>query len=256
MTCNLPFAIRFNHQSLSLKGYNMTNIFISGANRGIGLALTTHFLAEGARVFAACRQPAKARALNEMSNRHGDLLTVLAMDVTDEASVREGVTAVTHHTSHIDILINNAGVLHPGETLQNFDTAKMRHTFAVNVIGAMCVTVQCLPLLRQSSQPRILNISSQLGSLQGMARNNWGTYSYNSSKAALNMLTLKLAHDLRPDGVTAVAIHPGWVQTDMGGPNATVTPTASAQGIAAIANRLTLADSGKFYVYNGEEHPW
>lgn len=234
----------------------MTNILISGANRGIGLALTTHFLADGARVFAACRQPAKAQALNELASQHGNLLTVLAMDVTDEASVRQGVTAVTSHTKHLDILINNAGVLHAGETLQNFDAAKMRHTFEVNVIGAMGVVVQCLPLLRQSRQPRILNISSQLGSLQGMVHNNWGTYSYNSSKAALNMLTLKLAHDLRPDGVTAVAIHPGWVQTDMGGPSAPVTPTASAQGIAAIANRLTLADSGKFYIYNGEEHPW
>ena len=118
----------------------------------------------------------------------------------------------------------------------------------------MRVTAQFVDLLRRGSTPKLLNISSQLGSLR-RARAD-GLYSYNASKAALNMITRMLALDLERDGITVVTIHPGWVQTDMGGSQATVTVPDSAAGIIRLAENLTMADTNKFFAHTGEEMPW
>ena len=233
----------------------MNNVLITGANRGIGLELTHQLLKQGKRVFATCRQPGKADGLQSLLDKFNERLTILPLDVTNDEMVAGVVTAVLTQTPSLDLLINNAGIFYRGEGVDNFDPAKMRHTFDVNVVGAMQVTANFVNLLRRGTNPRIINISSQLGSLLAMDR-NWGDVSYNSSKAALNMVTRKLAHDLAGDGIAVIAIHPGWVQTDMGGPNAAVSIPDSAQGILAVAGSLTLEHSGKFYTYSGGEHPW
>lgn len=233
----------------------MKKALITGANRGIGLELTHQLLNRGDHVIATCRKPAQANGLHSLADTFNGQLTILPLDVTDDEMVAGVRTAVATQTSSLDLLINNAGILYRGEGIENFDPAKMRHTFDVNVVGAMQVTVQFVDLLRLGTNPRIINISSQLGSLLAMDR-NWGDVSYNSSKAALNMVTRKLAHDLAGDGVTVIAIHPGWVQTDMGGSNATVSIPDSAQGILKLADNATLERTGKFYTYSGEEHPW
>lgn len=233
----------------------MENILLTGANRGIGLELTRQALQAGSRVWAACRQPEKADELRALQAAYQAQLFVLPLDVTDEATIQTAFTAVSRQTSSLDLLINNAGILYRGETLANFDPERMRHTFDVNVLGVMRVTSRFVPLLRQGNRPRLINISSQLGSLQAMDT-DWGMLSYNSSKAALNMITRKLAHELARDGITVIALHPGWVQTDMGGPHAAVTVPDSARGILTVAGRLDQSDSGKFFTYTGVEHPW
>jgi NAD(P)-dependent dehydrogenase (short-subunit alcohol dehydrogenase family) len=177
------------------------------------------------------------------------------LDVGDDGSVEAAMAAANGRVESLDMLINNAGILVGGETLSNFDAANMQRTFEVNVFGVMRVVTQFVDLLRLGDEPKVVNISSQLGSLQEV-RPQWGRYSYNSSKAALNMISRMLSFDLQEDGIALVVIHPGWVQTDMGGANAAVTPQDSAGGILQIADNLTLANTGKFYTYAGEEHPW
>ena len=233
----------------------MKKVFITGANRGIGLELTRQLLANGDFVIATCRQPAKAVGLHALTETFADQLMIQQLDVTNDDSVAAAKTAVSHKVTSLDMLINNAGILYDQEVLANFDSAKMAHTFNVNVIGVMRVVSQFIGLLRQGNQPQIINISSQLGSMLENAQNT-GRYSYNSSKAALNMITRKLVHDTKEDNITVISMHPGWVQTDMGGKSATLSIPESAQGILNVINRLTLADTGKFYVYSGEEHPW
>jgi NAD(P)-dependent dehydrogenase (short-subunit alcohol dehydrogenase family) len=153
------------------------------------------------------------------------------------------------------MIINNAGILINTEILSTFEAAVMQRTLDVNVVGVMRVTTQFLDLLRRGREAKLINISSQLGSLQKM-RPGWGRYSYNSSKAALNMVTRMLSFDLQEEGIAVRAVHPGWVQTDMGGAHAAVTAQDSAAGILRLADNLTLAKTGTFHVYSGEEHPW
>ena len=232
----------------------MKQVLITGANRGIGFELTHQLLTRGERVFAGCRQPDEAKALRELAISFPDQLTVLRLDVRNDHTVQAAKRVVTGETDHLDWLINNAGILIRGETLANFDPEIMGRTLDVNITGPLRITAQFIDLLRQGSTPKLLNISSQLGSL-ARARPN-GLYSYNASKAALNMITRMLALDLERDGITVVSIHPGWVQTDMGGSHAAVAVPDSAAGIIRLAENLTLADTNKFFAYSGEELPW
>ena len=233
----------------------MKQALITGANRGIGLELTLQLLTRGDRVIATCRQTAQAEALQDLTNEFGDRLLILPLDVSDDASVQAAKTAVSSRVKSLDMLINNAGILIGGETLSNFDSAIMQRSFDVNAVGVMRVVTQFVDLLRLGRDPKVVNVSSQLGSLQKM-RPRWGRYSYNSSKAALNMISRMLSFDLQEDGIALVVLHPGWVQTDMGGAHAAVSPQDSAAGILQVADNLTLATTGRFYTYAGEEHPW
>jgi NAD(P)-dependent dehydrogenase (short-subunit alcohol dehydrogenase family) len=233
----------------------MKQVLITGANRGVGLELTRQLLARGDRVIATCRQPDEAQALQQWAAQFGDQLLNVALDVTDDASVQAARTVVESGVDHLDMIINNAGILIKTEILSTFEATIMQRTLDVNVVGVMRVTTQFLDLLRRGREPKLINISSQLGSLQKM-RPGWGRYSYNSSKAALNMVTRMLSFDLQDEGIVVRAVHPGWVQTDMGGAHAAVTAQGSAAGILRLADELTLTNTGTFHVYSGEEHPW
>lgn len=233
----------------------MKNILITGANRGIGLEMTRQLLAQGERVIATCRQPKKAESLQALDDQFPDQLTILPLDVTNATSIQAACNAVQRMVPHLDVLINNAGVLTGGENLDTFDPEVMQRTFDVNATGAMRVAVQFLPFLQKGEQAKLVNITSQLGSLQKM-RAGWGQYSYNSSKAALNMVTKMLSFDLKEMGISVICVHPGWVQTDMGGTSADITPQESASGILRVIAGVTLADTGKFYTYAGDEHLW
>ncbi len=228
-----------------------SQLFLTGANRGIGLAIVREALRRGYRVFAGARQPDRAAELQALARAHPDQLILIPIDVADDDSIQAAADQVRAHTDALDVIINNAGVFPRGERLDTLDSRVMLHTYRVNSIGPMIVTQRFHPLLRAGS--KVLNITSQLGSITLHMSNH---YSYNSSKAALNMLTRILASELRPEGVVAVVVHPGWVQTDMGGPVAPLTPEASARGILNLAERLTLADSGEFFTWEGKKHPW
>jgi len=231
----------------------MKTLFLTGANRGIGLAIVEQALKGDYRIFAGCRQPQKAAALQALATDNPERLTLIPIDVSDDASIQAAAAAVAEQVDAIDLLINNAGVFPRGERIGNLDAQTMLHAFHVNSVGPMIVVQKLLPLLRASRGAKILNITSQLGSITRHVSNH---YSYNSSKAALNMLTRILASDLRPAGIVAVVVHPGWVQTDMGGAAAPLRPHESARGILRLAEQLGMAESGEFFTWDGRKHPW
>lgn len=232
----------------------MLRILITGANSGIGLALTRQYLQRGERVFATCRQPAEASALAELGVVYPDQLSVLPLDVIDNTTIDAAAEAVSTQVDGLDLLINNAGFFPKDENIDNFDAETMLNTFHVNAVGPIMVVQRFLGLLRAGRDSKVVNVSSQLGSLSRTTGK--GYYSYNSSKAALNMLTRVLSYDLRADGIVVVTTHPGWVQTRMGGEGATITPDQSASGLITLADRITMDDSNKFYTWEGHEHSW
>ena len=230
-------------------------ILVTGAGRGLGLAFVHHWAARGARVFAAVRDPARAEDLHRLADERPDRVTVLPLDVTDEAAIEEMVgTIAADGDGRLDVLVNNAGVSPRGEEFTNLDAERMGDVFRVNAIAPMIVARHCAPLLRRSDHPRIANISSAMGSL---ADKDYGRhYSYSASKAALNMLTRAAAADLKQERIVVTALHPGWVRTDLGGPNAVLTPEESVAGMTRVIDELGPAASGEFLTWQGDHHPW
>jgi len=227
------------------------HIVITGANRGIGLELVRQYLARGDSVHAGVRTLERSGGLADLAASSGGRLRIHACDVADESSVRAFAATVTEP---VDVLLNNAGVRSRPDELQGFDAEDVTRTFQVNAVGALRVTGALLPMLRRARGARIANLSSGLGSI---ADNSWGgAYGYRMSKAALNMASRSLAHDLREDGIIAVALSPGWVQTDMGGSEAPTPVSESAAGLIALIDRLTLEDSGGFFGFQGERIAW
>jgi NAD(P)-dependent dehydrogenase (short-subunit alcohol dehydrogenase family) len=193
----------------------MRRTLITGANRGLGLAFVRESLARGDRVYATCRRPGEAHALQELTAKNPDELTIVRLDVTDEGTIEATAKAVQAWEVGLDLLINNAGVNPPGESPGSLDAATMLHTFHANALGPMMVVQHHLDLLRAGRDAKIVSLSSQLASLTWKSRG--GSYAYCSGKAALNLPARALAFDLSPDGIIAVAIHPGWIRTDSEG---------------------------------------
>ncbi|MBJ6985479.1 SDR family oxidoreductase [Luteimonas sp. MC1750] len=228
---------------------------VTGANRGLGLALVRHLLDRGDHVVAACREPGRATALNSLAGEHPGRLHVLPLDVADTRSRAAFVAElplVLGNGRKVGLLLNNAGVLHSGERFGRLDEATLEHSFRVNAMGPLLLVQALAPLLADGS--RVANLSSQLGSIAGCTR--FGTPSYNMSKAAQNMATALLAHALADRGIAVVALHPGWVQTDMGGEQATETVDASAAGLLDVIDGLDAGDSGRFLDWRGAALPW
>ncbi|MBX7148816.1 SDR family oxidoreductase [bacterium] len=224
----------------------MSTYFISGINKGIGLALAAKLLSQGHRVLGTYRT--LSPALSELKKNHATL-SIFKMDVNDETSIEK----VKKEIQVIDVLINNAGVLTEYNVgLEELSLAEVQKTFEVNVLGTMRVTRAFLPLLQRSGHPKIITISSKVGSI---ADNTSGfAYGYRMSKTALNMFNKSLSIEFSK--ITCVVLHPGWVQTDMGGMNAPTTPQESASGLAQVIESLSLRDTGKFFDFRGETIPW
>lgn len=228
---------------------------VTGANRGIGLAFVDQLLARGDHVIATCRHPGKATVLNTLAGEFPGRLHVLPLDVAKEKSraelVRE-LPLVLGDDGRIDVLINNAGVLHSGERFGHIDAAILEDSFRINAIGPFMLSQALAPWLKDGA--RIANLSSVMGSITRSTQ--FRSPSYCASKAAQNMLTVELAHALRTRGIIVLALHPGWVQTEMGGSGATVDIDASARGLLQIVDAATLEDSGHFTDWRGESLPW
>lgn len=234
-----------------------TYALVTGANRGLGLEFVRQLLGQGRRVVATCRQPGRATALNALAGEHPGRLRVLPLDVAEARSrdemVRElPLLAGDDAPVRIDLLLNNAGVLHSGERFGNVSAVNLDDSLRTNAIGPYLLVQALAPLLADGA--RIANLSSQLGSIGGAAR--FGTLSYAMSKAAQNMATVQLAHALAPRGIVVVALHPGWVQTEMGGAGAQVTPEDSARGLLEVIAGLGDGDSGRFLDWQGNTLPW
>jgi NAD(P)-dependent dehydrogenase (short-subunit alcohol dehydrogenase family) len=232
----------------------MERVLITGANRGIGLEMARQYLDRGDVVLATARTLDAAADLQALAAQHGDRCHLLPLDVTDEAAIVAVAAQAAALVDGLDVLINNAGVFPRNERPETLDAQVLLQTLHTNAVAPLIVVRELLPLLRRGQQPRILNITSQLGSLTRRASGR--CYSYCSSKAALNMLTRSLAFDLRDDGIIAVVVHPGWVQTGMGGAHAPVLVGESARGIIALADGLTLEQTSKFLTWDGREHAW
>ncbi len=234
----------------------MLNIFITGANRGIGLALTRMYLERGDRVFAGARRPERAAELNRLAALHDPRLTTMPLDVSDVESIRAAGETVRDHADCIDILINNAGINPPEEDqmLEYIDFTTLLDVWRTNAAGPLIVVQHFLALLRRSDQAKVINLTSEMGSIG--QTNGCGYYAYSSSKAALNMISRILANDLVQYRIIVVPIDPGWVQTDMGGPDAALTPEESAASLIPLIDGLTLTDTGKYWVWNGSQHEW
>jgi NAD(P)-dependent dehydrogenase (short-subunit alcohol dehydrogenase family) len=225
---------------------------VTGANRGIGLEFVRQLLARGDRVVATCRHPGKATALNTLTGEYPGHLHVLPLDVANEKSRAELVRELPLVAGHVDLLINNAGVLHSGERFGQLSAAHLDDSFRINASGPLLLTEALAPALPDGAT--VANLSSALGSIASTSR--FGTPSYNISKAAQNMATVLLAHALRDRGIRVVALHPGWVQTDMGGDGAQIAATASVAGLLRVIDGLTLDDSGRFIDWQGQPQPW
>jgi NAD(P)-dependent dehydrogenase (short-subunit alcohol dehydrogenase family) len=223
----------------------MAHVFITGAGRGIGLALAKVFAESGHQVSTGVRDPEKVKSLLPFSS-------VIALDVADERSVAQ--LADHFRNEVVDIVINNAGVIGPQrQSTTDMDFAGFLDALNINTLGPLRVTQGMLPSLRRSKAARIAIISSRMGSLSHAASDR---IAYRASKAAVNKVSQGLATDLAADGITVAAFHPGWVRTDMGGGNADIDVTESAAGIKAVIDSLTLAQTGQFWNYDGTKIAW
>ena len=240
---------------------------VTGANRGIGLDFVRQLLARGDHVVAACRHPGKASALNTLAGEHPGRLHVLPLDVADaksRASLLHDLPLVLGDDGRIDLLLNNAGVLHSGERFGHVEQAMLDDSLRTNAIGPFLLAQALVPLLcdvapghaDDTGSPRtvIANISSQLGSIANTTR--FGTPSYAISKAAQNMASVLLARALAERGIVVLALHPGWVQTEMGGAQAQVTPADAVAGLLRVIDAATPSRSGAFLDWRGASLPW
>ncbi len=241
----------------------MQTILITGANRGIGLELTRRYLARDATaVFATCRNPAAANDLNKLGAQYADRLRIISLDVTDPTAIAQSVATVRSYTDHLDLLINNAGTFAgfvggADPRVSQFGVLEAEAMLAmleINSAAPVMITQAYADLLRQAAEARVINLSSDAGSIT--QRDSSGNLTYGASKATLNMLTRCLAGDLRGATVSVIAIHPGFIQTDMGGPNAPLKPADTLPGVMQVIDNLTLADTGKFYNWDGTIVPW
>jgi NAD(P)-dependent dehydrogenase (short-subunit alcohol dehydrogenase family) len=225
---------------------------VTGANRGIGLEFVRQLLARGDRVVAACRQPGKATALNTLTGEYPGRLRVLPLDVALEKSRAELVRELPLVCERLDLLVNNAGVLHSGERFGQLSQASLEDSLRVNALGPLLVTEALAPTLADGA--RVANVSSMMSSLA--TRQEFRSPGYCMGKAAQNMATVQLAHALRPRGIVVLALCPGWVQTDMGGEGAQITPAQSVEGLLRVIDGAGPGDSGRFIDWRGEAMAW
>ena len=222
-------------------------VFITGANRGIGLALARNFADAGFTVIGTARKPEQATDLKATGAR------VEQLDVTDQASV--DALAQRMAETPIDILINNAGIKgSDNKDLASLDVENMAWVLNVNTLGPVRVMKALFPNVQSSERKVFVNISSTMGSIE---RNTWGCCAgYRASKSALNSINKTFAVDYGKQGVSFVVIHPGYVQTDMNEGQGNITPDQSAAGLMKVITGLDASDNGKFYDWEGNDLPW
>ena len=221
-------------------------VLVTGAGRGLGLEFARQYAADGWRVIACCRSPKDAPELKKIK------VEAHALDVASHDSIQHLAKAL--NGMPIDVLINNAGIHGDRRPFGETDAELWKQIFAVNTIAPVQVLAALLENVAASAQKKVANISSRVGSIGDNPTG--GSYAYRSSKTALNMAMVNAAHELKNRGITILLIHPGWVQTDMGGPSAPVTIEQSIAGVRRIIDKATPAESGHFYDYTGRQIPW
>ncbi len=232
----------------------MATTLITGTNRGIGLEFVRQYAEDGWHVVACCRQPAKAENLNRLTTQYPGHIRVYALDVADHQQIAQLAKSLASET--IDLLINNAGVYPPSDDggFGRIDYAAWIQAMQINTMAPLKMAEAFVTQISNSSLKTIATITSKMGSIADNQRG--GSYIYRSSKAAVNMVARSLAIDLKPRGITSIVLHPGWVKTDMGGRDALISTEQSVTGMRRVLSRVTLADTGKFFAYDGQSIPW
>jgi len=230
-------------------------VFITGADKGLGMSLTRLFLREGFRVYAGLHRPDDASP--ELGRLYPELFFPIPLDVASLDSVRAAASRVAELAGALDLLINNAGVLLETRTpLEELDLAvhPLMRTMDVNAFGPLRVCQQFLPLLERGERKLIINITSEAGSIADCWRES--EFAYSMSKAALNMLSKILQNHLAPRGFKILAVHPGWMRTDMGGKDADIEADEAAEGIFRLASRNWDRDDPIYMDYLGQPMRW
>jgi len=232
----------------------LPSVFITGAEKGLGLSLTSRFLHGGFQVFAGIF--ISDEKLIPLIEQYKQNITPIYLDVTEYFYVRKAASEVGKNVQSLDILINNAGIHleDQKQPLENLTDMQMIKAMDVNAFGPLRVIQQFLPLLEKGQRKLIINISSEAGSIGNC--NRIGGYSYCMSKAALNMGSKILQNYLGPRGFKVLAIHPGWMRTDMGGPQADLDPDESANDIFQLALKPWRPDDELFMDHTGKVINW
>ena len=231
----------------------MPTVLITGASRGLGFEFANQYAAEGWRVIACCRKPEDAIGLENLAPSARDMVSVVAMDVADNDTVRnaasnaQGCRCRRPHQQR-------RHCRSPGQSTGQIDYASWARVLDVNTMGPLRVLEAFTDNLARSERRLAVTITSGMGSLAD--NTSGGSIAYRSSKAAVNMVMRSAAIDLAPRRITCVLIDPGWVKTDMGGPDATLSPQQSVSAMRRLIEKLGPDDLGKFYNYDGREYPW
>lgn len=225
-------------------------VLITGANRGLGLEFTKQYAADGWQVLACCRAPNKADALQALVKAHQNI-TVLPLDVADFTQI--DALAEKLKAQPIDVLISNAGV-YPESSFESLNMDDWAFAFKVNSMAPFKMINAFKQHIGNSALKKAVTLSSKMGSIDD--NSGGGSYIYRSSKTAVNMVMKSLSIDLKPLGISVVTLHPGWVQTDMGGPNGLINTQTSVNGLRLVIDHVTIENSGKFIAYDGKEIAW
>ena len=227
-------------------------ILITGANRGIGLELSEQFVKDGWQVLACCRNPNQAAELGRLKDQYSNI-EIHALDVTDYAQMAALSSALKDRP--IDILLSNAGIYgSKGCSFGNVDPQEWRQVLEVNTIAPLMLAQHFVEQVAASRQKLIAIISSKVGSIAD--NSSGGSYVYRSSKTAVNQVVKSLSIDLAARDIGVISLHPGWVQTEMGGPNAEISTDQSVSGLKSILQSAGLKQSGRFIEHDGDPIPW
>jgi NAD(P)-dependent dehydrogenase (short-subunit alcohol dehydrogenase family) len=239
----------------------MKNLLITGGSRGIGLEFARQYLMRGYRVFPASRSPGKSGELLDLKTQFDDKINIKTLDVSVEESRLQLFEQLSDEIESLDILINNAGIASGNEKRRypfgKLDQDDLCRCLLVNAVSHLMMTERFTPLLKKSVNPIVINISSNSGSITQKRAGGDTGYGYSSSKAALNMMTKMLSHELKDYGIIVVSFHPGWVRTTMlYCENAPLHPTESISGMIQVIDSLEMGDSGRYLDWKGNELPW
>ncbi|HBP99031.1 MAG TPA: short-chain dehydrogenase [Gammaproteobacteria bacterium] len=230
----------------------MATVLITGTNRGLGLEFVKHFLGRSDTVIATCRDSSSATELQALA-ANNENLSLKNLDVSDEQSMAAFATELKD--TPIDMFINNAGVYGPRDAnFGNVGSSEWEQVIRVNAIAPMLLTQLIIGSLRQGTEKKLVYVTSKMGSIED--NKGGGSYIYRSSKTALNSVVKSLSVDLACEGFSVAVVHPGWVRTDMGGPNGLIDVQTSVSGMLAVIDGLSPDNAGDFFNYDGSLIPW
>lgn len=230
-----------------------SSILITGANRGIGLELVRQYAAEDWRIFACCRYPEKAKDLQDLVEMYKDQISIHALDISQAGDITRLANELA--LEKIDILFNNAGVSGPQpQGFGSIDSEAWLYAMRINTLAPFHMAVAFVNQVASSKRRIFAIMGTQLGSMTD--NTSGGIYVYRSSKAAVHMVGKSLSLDLEPRGIITMLLHPGWVRTSMGGPDATLSAEESVRGLRRVLDQAKPSDNGKLISYNGRVLPW